>query len=106
MKHSFLIPALVLAVSLFVGNNIHADVVILNSDQEDYTFCATNTYYLTNVVTISGTATIEGCTVVKYAPGAKLSVLTVDCETDSNCPAYFTSRDDDTVGEILPDSTH
>jgi hypothetical protein len=106
MQKLFLVPACVLAIGLFVGNKLHADVVILNSDQGDYRFNATNTYYITNVVTISGTATFEGNTVIKYGPDAVLSVYTVDCETASNAPAYFTARDDDTLGVVLPDSLH
>src|SRR5207248_9684100 len=46
-----------------------AGIVTLNSDQGDYRFSGTNTYYLTNVVTIWGTATFEAGTVVKYRSG-------------------------------------
>jgi len=83
-----------------------ANIVVLNSDQENYTFYGTNTYYVTCPVTISDTATFKAGTVIKYASGAKLSVYNVDFQTTSNNPAVFTSQNDDTVGEILPASTH
>jgi len=38
--------------------------------------------------------------------GPSLSVDSLDCQTTSDNPAYFTACDDDTVGEILPDSVH
>jgi len=88
------------------GLSAPAATIVLNSDQTDYTFQSGNTYYLTNWVTIAGTATIEGGAVIKYGPYAVLSVYDVDCQSTSNQPAYLTARDDDSVGDILSDSTH
>lgn len=98
---------LFLFAAFFLSAAARADIVVLNEDQSgDYEFFGTNTYYLTNVVNIYGTATFDAGTVIKYGPDALLSVYAVDCETASNNPAIFTARDDDTVGEILPDSQH
>src|SRR6185437_16983282 len=91
---------LTVILSLFSSRTL-ADIVVLNEDQTDYEFVGTNTYYVTNGVTISGTATFDANTVIKYGPDGALLVYTVDCETDTNHPAIFTARDDDTVGEIL-----
>jgi len=80
--------------------------VVLNSLQTDYIFTGGQTYYVTGIVPLSGTTTLQGGAVVKFAPGAGLVVDALDCQTSPGNPAIFTSRNDDTIGLILPDSTH
>lgn len=74
----------------------------------DYTFKADCTYYLTGDYWLMGKTTIEGGTVIKFAPTGNVAlniVGTLDCQTGPYRPAIFTSKDDDTVGEIIADST-
>ncbi len=74
-------------------------------------FRGDTTYYVSNAnVTLSGTTTIEGGTVVKFSKHPNNShrlylVGTVDCRTDSHRPAFFVGQDDDTVGELINGST-
>src|SRR6202012_5994762 len=81
-------------------------IVYIGSDQTNYTFLGGVTYCVTNTFLISGTTTIHGAAVIKYAPGTTIAVETVDCETPSHYPAIFTSKNDGTVGCVPPDSTH
>jgi len=86
-----------------------AATIILNSDQTDYTFQSGNTYYLTNSVTVYGTATFQTNVVLKVATNLwnpALTVGEVDFQTTPDLPAIFTSCDDDRFGEVLPGSTH
>ncbi|GEM_PF-6553933 len=80
--------------------------IVLSANQSNYTFESGMTYYISNSISISGTTTIQGGAVIKYAPGTSITVEDVDCQTTSNNPAIFTARDDDTVGVTLSDSTH
>ncbi len=74
-------------------------------------FRGDTTYYVSNSsVTLSGTTTIEGGTVVKFSKHPNNShrlylMGTVDCRTDSHRPAFFVGQDDDTVGELINGST-
>jgi hypothetical protein len=81
------------------------DYVTLNSSLTNYTFKADSTYFLTNnnTVNLYGTTVIEGGTVIK---GAGLAIRgPLDCRTSPYRPATWTSRDDDTIGEIIAGST-
>ncbi len=81
------------------------DYSTLTGSYTNYTFQADQTYYLTNNVTLSGTATFEGGAVIKSAPGKSLQALSaVTFATDRYRPVIFTARDDDTVGQKLTDS--
>jgi parallel beta-helix repeat protein len=65
-----------------------------------------NTYYISaNINVMAGdTLTIEEGTIVKFAPNITLSIYgNVNASNDSSM-RYFTSRDDDTVGEIISES--
>src|SRR5438105_7670436 len=77
-------------------NHVRADVVTLNSDQSDYVFSGTNTYYITNSVHVYGTATFEGGAVIKYGQNLYwsqwLSVETPDCRGTATNPVIFTAR--------------
>ena len=74
----------------------------------DFTFKGDTTYYCTNWVNLNGTTTIEGGVVVKFATnnyGCVSISGTLDCRTGPYRPAIFTVRDDDTVGEVMPQSS-
>lgn len=73
------------------------------------TLRADTTYLVTNNFTLSGATVLESC-VVKYTTntgtGPKLLFTgPIDCQTEAASPAFFVSKDDDTVGEIISGST-
>jgi hypothetical protein len=71
------------------------DYLTINSGQTNYVFQADN---------LSGTTTIEGGAVLKYAPTNSSSVTcsgTINCLSSAYRPAIFTARDDSSVGEAL-----
>jgi hypothetical protein len=76
-----------------------------------FRFRADTTYLVTNSVTLSGTTTIEGGTCIKFAnvtnSGSNRLLITgpIDCQTAIYKPAFFSSMDDDTVGEVISGST-
>lgn len=66
------------------------------------------TYYVSGAVTLSGTTTIEGGAVVKYAPTNSPIISVqgpVSLTTSDFRPAVFTARDDNSVGETITGST-
>jgi hypothetical protein len=87
------------------------DYLIINGNLTNYTFQGDTTYYLTNTVTLYGTTTIEGGTVIKFDhdnyPVYRVELVSngpIICNTDPYRPAVLTAKDDDTVGEVLPTS--
>jgi len=70
------------------------------------TFLGGTNYYVSGNLTLSGTTTFEGNTIIKFAPAAVLSVSDVICNTGPNRMAILTSKNDDSVGEIISDSSH
>lgn len=87
-------------------------IITLSSSENNFTFRGDITYYVNCPVTLTGTTTIEGGTVVKFAwnrnppsPAAKLSFNgPINLLTSLYRPAIFTAEDDNTVGTILPTS--
>jgi hypothetical protein len=84
----------------------------LEGEVGDYTFRGDTTYLVTgDGFTIDGTATFEGGAVIKNDDSAVggISVSGYDSQVDFKSrpynPVIFTSQDDDSVGEIIPDST-
>lgn len=77
----------------------------------NFRFKGDTTYYVTNAVTLSGTTTIDGGAVIKFAnatnSGSNRLLITgpIDCQTSPYRPAIFTAKDDDTVGETIAGST-
>lgn len=66
------------------------------------------TYYVSSSVSVtSGTLTIAAGAVVKFASGTDLSISggAIDINGSSGNPAYFTSANDDTIGETIAGST-
>jgi len=97
-------------------------IVVAHSDHQsrkgytlDYVFLNTignqtlkgdTTYYVTNTAVLSGVTVIEGGSVVKYTNGAQIKIQgVIDCQTSAYRPAVFTSKDDNSVGEIISGST-
>ncbi len=84
------------------------DYQLVSSDKTDFTFARNTNYLISGACRFFGTTTIEGGTVVKYVTTTPSSielnnsvVNTAVCATDPYLPAVFTSRNDDTVGEII-----
>ncbi len=75
------------------------DYVELNTDQTDFTFQSDTTYLVDGLLTIFGTTTFEGGTVIKNDGSGQITTYTVNCQTTSYRPAIFTSINDDSVGE-------
>ncbi|MBK7998110.1 MAG: hypothetical protein IPK15_05110 [Verrucomicrobia bacterium] len=77
----------------------------------NFRFKGNTTYYVTNSVTLSGTTTIDGGAVIKFAnatnAGSNRLLITgpIDCQTSPYRPAFLTAKDDDTVGQIISGST-
>ena len=84
------------------------DYLIVNTIT-NFTFQPDTTYYIKSPVFLSGNIQINGNTIVKYTNswgGMTLTFLgPVDCNTSVGSPAYFTAKDDDTVGETIIGST-
>jgi hypothetical protein len=76
----------------------------------NYTLRGDTTYYISNAtVSLNGTTTIEGGTVVKFNQNPSLNRFkilgAVDCRTKPGLEATFTAADDDSIGEIIAGST-
>jgi RHS repeat-associated protein len=85
------------------------DYITLNGSITNYVLKADTTYYVNTNQTVNfyGATVIEGGTVVKFAAGTtRLQILgTTDCRTDLYRPAFFVSRDDNTVGGVIENSS-
>lgn len=78
------------------------------SGASDFVFKADTTYLCTNTVNLTGTTVCEGGSVLKISTNALATINlneTVDCRTEAYRPMVVTSKDDDTVGQVIPGST-
>jgi uncharacterized repeat protein (TIGR03803 family) len=91
------------------GVKFDYEFTITDSDETNFTFQGDVTYYVSGVLSLFGTTTIEGGTVIKYAYyGADASLVfygPINCLTASYTPAIFTASDDNSIGEIISGST-
>lgn len=71
----------------------------------DFTFAQGETYLVSGPVTMTGVTTIEGGTTIKYDSSGSLDISDPVFNTTSSNPAIFTSKDDDSVGEVIAGST-
>ncbi|MEI6782130.1 MAG: hypothetical protein WCQ21_14555 [Verrucomicrobiota bacterium] len=72
----------------------------------NFTFQADTTYFVRGSITLSGTTTMEGGTVIKYTNNATLSVAsTLVLQTSQFRPVTFTSMHDNSAGEIISNSS-
>jgi alpha-tubulin suppressor-like RCC1 family protein len=96
-----------LAKSALVQKGLVLDYDILNGSLSGHVFPSDGTTFITNVVNISGTATFERGTVVKYAANANATIIASNAvwNTSSYGNACFTGMDDDTVGEQITGSS-
>jgi len=80
------------------------DYVEMDSGTSDYTFQSGTTYFISGGVYISGTATFEGGTVLKFPEDGSgtMECRNVVCDTTAYSNAMFTSENNDNVGDILP----
>lgn len=85
------------------------DYIELYTDDTDFTFLGARTYYISSWVNLGGVTTFEGGTVIKYdSSGSWLSlniVGSLNCKTGPYQPAVFTSKDDDSVGDVISNSS-
>jgi hypothetical protein len=81
-------------------------VVTLTGQISSYTFRGDTTYYLSGSVAITGSSTVEGGTVLKYASGAQLMLVYPPVwQASAYRPVILTAKDDDSVGEKISGST-
>ncbi len=83
------------------------DYVTINTGQTNYVFRSDSTYYVSALVNLSGTTTLEAA-VIKFTNNAfaKLSVNgSLVCQTSPYRMALLTSKDHNTVGETITGST-
>ncbi len=75
----------------------------------NFTFQGNTTYFVNGWITLYGTTTIEGGTVVKFAWGealySDLRSSSINCKTGPYHVAIFTSMNDDSVGETISGSS-
>jgi hypothetical protein len=77
------------------------------ASQNNYIFRADTTYYIDGQVTLGGTTTLEGGTVIKFnnANYAQLRITgsgaKINCLTSSYRPAILTAKDDQSLGEQI-----
>jgi hypothetical protein len=77
------------------------------TSQTNFTFQADTTYYVSSNVTLSGTTTFEGGSVIKFtnSTGAQISLSTFACNISPYRTIILTSKDDNTVGDAITGST-
>jgi hypothetical protein len=85
------------------------DYQTINVNTNSAIFRRDTTYFVVGNYTLSGTNIIEGSTVIKATNANLVGRLTVTgtvlCETDRARPAFFTSWQDNTVGEPIAGSS-
>ncbi len=81
----------------------------LTTGLNNFTLHSSTNYLCAGTITFNGTTRIQGGTVVKFAPAPAAAVLKfsgpVICDTDMHHPAYFVSKRDATVGEVMEGNT-
>jgi len=87
------------------------DYITVDPDPTDYTFHNGTTYFVSGAVNLSGTTTIQGGAIIKYAPGYSYGYPTWTAYLEisgsvispgaSDSPAIFTAADDNSVGEPI-----
>jgi hypothetical protein len=89
-------------------------VSVSTASYNNYVLASDTTYYVSGAMTLGGTTTIEGGTVIKFPAynGAALAYLNIsgaganlNCLTAPYKPAVFTAKDDNTIGETISGSS-
>ena len=88
------------------------DYQTINSSLTNYTFRGDTTYYISGAIYLNGTNTVEGGAVLKYGHNASLNLMysfsgptVLNWLSTAYNPVIFTSRYDNSVGEIISGST-
>ena len=84
------------------------DYNALSGSITNYDFTADNTFYISGNVTLSGTNTFEGDTVIKFARGCGITLApaaTANWIVGAYRPVNFTAVDDNTVGVTISGSS-
>jgi hypothetical protein len=87
------------------------DYVTVNATRTNFVFQGDSTYYISGPIMLWGTNTFEGGTVIKYAANAGITIAPtmIPCgikwQAGPYCPVVFTAKDDNSVGELISDST-
>jgi hypothetical protein len=84
------------------------DFVTMSSSTNNYVFQCDTTYYVSGLVSLSGTTVCEWGTVIKFtnSPSAKISMSgPLICKGGQYRPIVMTSKDDNTVGQSISGST-
>jgi hypothetical protein len=84
------------------------DYVTVSSSATNYRFQGDTTYYVSGLVSLSGTTICEGGTVIKFTnyPTAKISMSgPLQCNGNRYQPIVMTSKDDNSVGGSINGST-
>jgi hypothetical protein len=79
------------------------------SSSSNQVFRSDTTYYVSGTVNLTGTVTWEGGAVIKYtnSTSAKINLNgSVDVRSAMYRPITFTSKDDDSIGEVITGSTN
>lgn len=74
----------------------------------NFTFNGDETYYVNSSISLSGTTTFQGGSIIKYAQGTSIQLNIsggVVFETAPYLPVIFTAKDDNTVGEKISGSS-
>jgi hypothetical protein len=103
MSHS---PPMKIASAISAHKGFAIDYTLLNS-QTNLTLQSDTTYYVSGLVNINGTLTIEGGSVVKFTNSTTASITSsnVLCKTVPYRMAVFTSKDDNSLGLTIGGST-
>ncbi len=73
---------------------------------QNYVFASGVTYLVQNVAWFYGLTRIEPLAVVKFAPNGTLDIRgDIDCRAEAYRPAFFTSKDDNSVGDGISGSS-
>jgi hypothetical protein len=85
------------------------DYVTLINSYTNLTLQGDTTYYVSGWVDVVGVLTIEGGSVIKFPDGSvsggSISAQQIVCATGPYRPAIFTSKNDNTVGQSITNST-
>ena len=93
------------------GPGLVADYQTVNSAATNFVFRGDSTYFINGTVSLFGTTTIEGSSVLKFSnnlPSAWCELALqgpLNCKTGPYRPAVFTSCSDDSVGETIMGSS-
>lgn len=76
------------------------DYTTSSGSLSNFTFRGDETYYISGPLTLSGTTTFEGGTVLKFDSDGYLAISgTAEFKADMYRPVYFTAKQDSTVGQ-------